>query len=526
MCRRFSQSRRIKPPVTLTGFFLTLNAIDRQTFSTLAKLRLVLKRSAETVKLVKNWFYNLSYNLLLLILPLITVPYVSRVIGVAGIGINDYTSALVNYFLLFGTLGIKLYANRELAYHRGEKFTRSQLFWEITCLQALTIGVAILAFMGYWLIASRYRTYLLLQALVLPAAIFDISWYFMGMEDFGKVVLRNAFVRLLAISLIFTLVHSTADLWLYILLNAGSSLIGNLTLWPYLVQQIQWVPRAQLHPLQHLRGSLTLFLPTIAIQIYLSLNRNLLGVFASMSAVGYYGYADRVIRLVLGIVTALGSVMLPNIANKAAHKQYAAIKTSLYRSFDFTTALAVPLVFGLALLGPSFSQWYLGSGYQLTGQLLIAEAPVILFIAWGNVTGIQLLLPLKRNREYTLSVILGAVISVGANLIIIPPFGAYGAVFATVLTEFCVTGAQLHAIRDFISRRRLFHATWKYLLSGSVMYVTLHFLLNYWSATGLTAILLTVLCGTGLYFISLKVVAAPILKELHFFLQKAANHLG
>jgi len=468
------------------------------------------------MKLIKNWLYNLSYNLLLLILPLITVPYVSRVNGVTGVGISDYTGAAVNYFLIFGTLGIGLYANRTLAYQRDNKVVRSRLFWEITCLQLLTLSLAFGAFMLYWLFTDQYRTYLLLQALILPAAAFDISWYFMGMEDFGKVVLRNALVRLLAIGLTFTLVHSAADLWLYILFNTGSSLLGNLTMWPYLTKQIQRIPLRQLQPFRHLRGSLTLFLPTIATQIYLSLNRNLLGWLVSMAAVGYYGYADRVIRLVIGIVTASGTVILPHMANQVAQHQYTAIKRNLYRSFDFTTALAVPLTLGIAALGPSFSRWYLGSGYTLTGQLLVVEAPAILLIAWGNVTGVQLLLPLNRNQAYTRSVFLGAIISVGANLILIPLAGALGAAVATVLTEFSVTAYQLHAVRDFISRRQLFTATWKYLLSGLLMFSLLHLL----PVHNFAGLILAVSVGGLTYLIALKLLAAPVLNELTSFGRK------
>ena len=184
------------------------------------------------MKVIKNYLYNAGYQLLAVLLPLITAPYVSRVIGAHGIGINTATNSTIQYFILLGSIGIGFYGNREIAYLRSNKHDMSRAFWEIQLLKIVMVTFSYGAFLVYLAFCPVYKEYMLIQSINLVAAAFDISWLYMGLEDFKKTVLRNTMVKLASAAMIFLFVKDAGDTWVYIFVLAISVLGGNLTLWP------------------------------------------------------------------------------------------------------------------------------------------------------------------------------------------------------------------------------------------------------------------------------------------------------
>ena len=168
------------------------------------------------MKILKNYFYNMAYQILLLIVPLLTMPYISRTLGPQGLGTYSYTNSIMSYFVLLGNLGITLYGSRQIAYVQSDKIERSKLFWEITILKLVTVGFATLMLVLFLMYYSEYRFLIIAQSLTLIASAFDVSWYFMGVEDFKKTVLRNILIKIASLILIFTLVHSESDIIIYI----------------------------------------------------------------------------------------------------------------------------------------------------------------------------------------------------------------------------------------------------------------------------------------------------------------------
>lgn len=146
----------------------------------------ILTINGESMKIVKNYLYNVGYNILILLTPLLTVPYISRVLGSTGVGINATTNSVITYFLLAGTVGITIYGNREIAFIREDFEKRSQVFWEIELLQITTIGLAYLAFCIFLFFQNQLKMYFFYQSFLIIAGAFDISWFFMGLEDFKK----------------------------------------------------------------------------------------------------------------------------------------------------------------------------------------------------------------------------------------------------------------------------------------------------------------------------------------------------
>ena len=162
--------------------------------------------------MIFNYLYNMLYQIFILIVPLVTMPYISRVIGPTGIGVNTFTYAITQYFILFGTLGVNYYGSREIAYRRGDKHKLSKAFWEIETLLITSITIATVAFLVYVWFSKEYQAYYLAQGVALIAVAFDISWFFMGLENFKVTVTRNILVKAISLVPIFTLVKSKDDL--------------------------------------------------------------------------------------------------------------------------------------------------------------------------------------------------------------------------------------------------------------------------------------------------------------------------
>lgn len=477
------------------------------------------ERGFYLMKIIKNYLYNVIYQLFVIIVPLVTVPYISRVLGPSQVGINAYTNSIVTYFVLFGSVGVLLYGNRTVAYRRDNKYELTKVFWEITLLRALTISLATIAYLIYVLvIAQKYQTVLLAQSFLLFAAAFDISWLFMGLEDFKKTVVRNIMVKLISLIFIFTLVKNQDNLALYVVIITASQFIGNLTFWPYLKGILVKVKFSDLNIKQHFLPSIYLFIPQVATQVYLVLNRTMLGKMSTEIATGYYDSADKVVKVILSVVTATGTVMLPRVASTFANGNLKLVKKYLDISFDFVSLISFPLAFGIIAVSNNFSHLFFGPKFEGIESILSILAIVIIFISWSNAIGQQYLLPTNQMKPYTTSVVCGAISNFILNLLILARYGAIGAAISTVVAEGIVTMIQIYAVKNSINIKVLFKNVWKYAVSSLLMgvityYVGIHY-------TGVFGLIIQVLIGGLVYGILILILKPTILTFMLDFLHK------
>ena len=464
------------------------------------------------MKVVRNYLYNAGYQILALITPLITAPYISRTLKPHGVGIYADTNAWIQWFVLIASIGIALYGNREIAYVRDDKEKMSRTFWEIQIVKLVMTLVAYIALVIFLQIYTKYTWYIWVQSINILAATLDISWLYMGLEDFKRTVIRNTGVKILSLALILTFVKTPNDVALYIFLTGFSILLGNLTLWPRLRIILTRVKLSSLRPLRHLKPSLALFVPQIATQIYLILNKNMLGIIVNSTAVGYYNNSDNLVKMVLALVTATGTVMLPHVASEFAKGNKEAINEMLYSSFDFVSFLSVAMAFGLAAVGLHGVPYFYGEGFAPVGPAIMIESAVIVIIGWSNAIGIQYLLPTDRVKEFSTSVIIGAVVNFILNFPLMELWGLKGAMISTVLSEAMVTGYQFWTIRNDIEYKRLFTNIWKYLLSGLIMFIPVSWL-DRNLHTGVFSILLEVVVGILVYLLMILILKPTILTK-------------
>ena len=452
----------------------------------------------------RNYIYNLFYQILVIVLPLVTTPYLSRTLGAEAIGIYSYTLSIATYFVLFGSLGVSMYGQREIAYLQDDKKKRTIVFGEILLMRFITMGISLIIFGLTYVRSNQYRMYYTILTIELISQALDISWFFQGMEEFKKTVVRNSIVKIIFVISIFVFIKSPADLFKYILIATLANLIGNLSLWMYLRKFLDKIKLSELNILKHIKPAISLFIPQIAIQVYTVLDRTMIGkIWGEKSEVGYYEQAQKIIRLLLTIVTSLGAVMVPRMANTYAKGDKEQFKKYLFRSFNFTFLLAFPVMAGIILVSKDCVPIFFGKGYEKVAIVIPVISPIVVFIAISNILGYQILLPTKKQKEYTISVTVGAIINFIFNLIFIWKFGAVGASISTVLAEFSVSAIQIFYARDIFRIRDMIKCIKNNFIATMVMVIITYGINYLLGVTGVLSVTIQIFIGMVTYGISL-----------------------
>lgn len=421
--------------------------------------------------IAKNYIYNVLYEILAIIIPLITTPYLSRVLHAENIGIYSYTISIVTYFILFGSLGIAMYGKREIAYLQNDIEKRSKTFFEIFILKFISLSISMMVFYFTFCMSGEYSFYYKILLLEVFANLVDISWYFQGIEEFKRTVTRNIIVKFISTISIFIFIKTQNDLWKYFLIYVLSTLLGNLSLWLYIPKYVIKIKTNELSIKKHLKPTIMLFIPQIATQVYTVLDKTMIGsIISDKSEVGFYEQAQKIIKLLLTLATSFGTVMMPRIASTFVNGTKDQIKKYLNNSFAFVTMISFPLMFGMISISSKFVPIFYGNGFEKVDILLCIISPIIVLIGLSNVIGVQYLLPTKQQNKYTLSVIVGAVVNFILNIILIKKYASIGASIATVLAELCVTMVQILLVRKQIKLKDIIKLSYKYFIASLIMF--------------------------------------------------------
>ena len=457
----------------------------------------------------KNYLYQLSYQILALIIPLITTPYISRVLGAEGIGIYSFTYSIATYFILFGSLGIAMYGQREIAYVQDKKEERSRIFWEIVILRLVLMTISATVFYFAYCTGEEYQLYYKILLIELFSNAIDISWFFQGLEEFKKTVTRNFIIKAAFTICIFIFVKSPADLTKYFFVAIGGNLLGNLSLWIYVPKYVQKIKIKSLKVFRHLKHTFFLFIPQIATQVYTILDKTMIGyIVPDKSEVGYYEQAQKVINMLLTLVTSLGTVMVPRMANTFASGDKEQMKRYLQNSFKFTYTIAFPVMLGVIAVSANFVPIFFGEGYESVVPLINILAITILFIGMSNVTGTQLLLPTKRQKEFTISVTIGAIVNFVLNWIFIYHYRAIGGAITTVISEILVAGIQLWFLRKEWDLKEILKLARNNVIAGVLMFIVAYGI-GMVISNPVLGIVLQMAAGVAVYGITLLLLKDP-----------------
>ena len=426
--------------------------------------------------LKKNIAYNFIYQILILLLPFITAPYLSRTIGANGVGIYSFSQSIALYFTYFTLLGLSNYGNRSIAAVQSDRKARSELFWEIYAMQLLMSFISIAVYIIYIIFFSVDIISALIMIMWVVSAMFDVNWFFFGMEQFKLTVIRNTVIKTLSVVSIFVFIHSSEDIYLYIGIMAFSTLLSQLCLWPYMRKFVDFCKPSWNGIKRHFKPNFKLFIPIIAASVYNIMDKIMLGYMSDMSEVGYYENAEKIIKMVQSLIVAVGTVMLPRISAMFSKNEDNQSRKYFDTAMEAVIIYVSVVIFGIMSIKEVFTDVYFGEGYAKTSVLLGYLIVTVFFFGIGNVLRTQYLIPKKLDKIYIHSAIFGAVLNLVANFILIPFMASTGASIATIIAEVSVCCYQFYMVRKDISFRKYIPSVIACMTSGAIMYIILQFI--------------------------------------------------
>lgn len=430
-------------------------------------------------KLRTNFLYNSIFQILTLIVPLITTPYVARVLGASNLGIFAYTNANINYFTILASLGFNLYAQNEIAKVRDNQIALSRVFSSVLFTRIICSMIIFLLFIIFnvFVFKSYSILYWILSLQILGVA-FDVSWLFMGLEEFKKISIRNLVVKIINTFLIFVLVRSKNDLLIYAGILMVGMVISNLIIWSDVKKYVLSFEMDTSAFSGIFFASLILFLPTSAITVYTDIIRTFLGIVTTKRYVAFYVQADMLIKVIFSLITSLGTVIMPHVSNLISKGKFIQVKKLISKSFFIMTLTSLPITVLVFALSDNFIRLFLGNNFLPTSQLLKINAISIIFSAWANVLGIQYLLPIGRVKDYTLSITLPALSIFVTAPIFFKLFGVAGVMYSIVLIQISVFIIELIYLRNELEICSLFASFPKMLINSILMYFSIIIFLN------------------------------------------------
>ncbi len=467
-----------------------------------------------------NYIYNLAYQILAVAIPVITTPYISRVLGANAIGIYSFTAGIVSYFGLVATTGTQTYAQREIAKNHTDVYKRSVIFWNVFSFRVIcTLCITILYTVFILTNMKEYRAMFIIQYSIIASWIFDISWYFQGVENFKTVSIRNCTVKVIGTLLIFIFVKDVSDLWIYTLILSGAALIGNSSMWISLFHEIKWIGIRSIKPLNDFKIIMQLFAPLISIQLYTVLDKTMLGLFCNTEEVGFYTQAEKIIKMLLTIPTSLIPVLLPRLSTLYEKNDIKAISYYYEKTLRFIYMLVIPMTVGCIAIADLFVPFFFGKGFDPVRNVMKIESLLFIILSTGQLMG-NLLISSNRQNKYTVAVTVAAMLNALCNYVFIKCFylGAIGATVASVTAEMISTIIQIYYVKDLVSYKPILKYLIRYSIPTCIMAIAVisieHFLNN---AFGM---LISILVGGVIYGGVLLFIKDPIVMEVYNKIKK------
>lgn len=472
-----------------------------------------------------NYIYNLLYQVLAMVVILITTPYITRVLGANNLGIYSYTYSIVTYFILFGSLGIGMYGQREIAYVKDDINKKSLAFFELFYVKMVFIILSSILFYLFYCIGSKYNLYYRILLIELFFNIFDILWFYQGIENFKKVVIRNSIIKLVSMALIFLMIKKSEDIWLYFILCSFSNIIGNLSFFINLKKEVNIKYWNKINVFvaikKHLKKILVLFIPQISMQIYTALDKVMIGVITSnMNYVSYYDQAQKIVKLALMILTAYGTIIYSKMSFAFAKEKKDELNECVDKAFDFIWFFSMPIMFGIIGISSKFVPWYFGDEFLPVIKIMCYFSPIILIVGVSNVIYTQYMISTKKEKQFSNAIILGSIVNFFGNLILINAFGTIGAVMASVIAEFVILSVEIYYCRKQILIFDNILDSFKYLIAGIIMCISIIKFGSYMKGTIITT-LIQIFIGVLIYCICLIIMKE---KNINYYISKVVRY--
>ena len=449
----------------------------------------------------KNYIYNAAYQILILIIPFITIPYISRTLTASSIGRFTFVNSILQYFMLFAGMGISIFGQREISYYQDDRKERSRVFWELKFLSLINVTICLIIYLTLVNIYAHqnFKMYLIMSLHII-AIVFEAGWFFGGMEEFGLLVSISFILKILQTACIFIFIKAPNHIDRYAFNISFFLILGSMIQCCFLPKYIDKPDIKNLRPFRNIKTIWSLFIPTIASYIYSVLDATMIGLITDTSYEnGYYELSMRVIRLVMILVSSLTSVMIPRIGYLFKKNDAAQIQSYMYLTYKFVWFIGVPLCLGLIAVSDNFVYWFFGPDSARVAELLKISSFLIIVMGMNSITGGQYLIPTGRQNQYTLSVIIGAVTNLIMNIFLIRYFYASGAVVASVSAEGIIALVEFYFVRKELNFVKILLSSRNYLVAGLCMLGTLIALGKDWPSSPVNTFTL-IFTGAATYF--------------------------
>lgn len=431
----------------------------------------------------KNYFYNMMAKLIMLLVPILVTPYLSRKLGADGNGRLSYIASIVSYFVLLANIGIETYGQRIIAVHQNDKGYLKKITLEIGILRILlTIFSLALYYVIFVIIYQKNQVLYTLYGITLLMTAFDFSWFFQGIEDFKILALSNMISRIAYIPLIFIMVHDQSDINIAAILTILSTAVPYVLCMPKMLAFFKGVKMpSKLHPFDHFKPCMVYFIPTIAIQIYTVLDKTMIGLITKSDFEnGYYEQAEKIVKLPLTVITSLNIVMRSRISYYYSMGRIGDIKLLMNKSCHFTMCMSIPICLGLCAVASNFIPIYLGEGYEKCITLLYVFSPIIIIISLSNFLGTHYYTPFDLQKTSNRFLIIGALINLVLNSFLIYFLKSIGAAIASVVAEGVITCLYIYFSRKIFEPINFIKIGYKYIISGLFMFAAVFIFNTLW----------------------------------------------
>lgn len=450
----------------------------------------------------KNYAYNTLNQILRIFISIVSIPYISRVLGATNIGIYSYTNTIASYFILFIILGLDNYGNREIAKIKKNKILLNHVFTEIYFMQLIIGLIVIFVYYIYLIyITDKYKIIFIVQSVYVISAIIDINWAMCGLEAFKFTSLRNCIVNIINLILILIFVKSPNSLLLYTIIMSVGSIVNNITAWLYIRKYINFVKVEVNDIVKHIKPNLILFIPIVAVSLYKMMDKVMLGLMASIEQVGFYENSEKIIKIPTVLISSLGTVMLPHMTSIYSDGKNTKASEYLERSLYIAMIISTSLCFGIMSISREFVPVFYGKGYEVCILIYLILLPCCVFLAFSNVIRTQYLIPRGKDKQYIKAVIMGAVVNLMINFVGIPRFGAVGAAIGTLIAEITVCSCQAIEVRTEIPIKKYIHRCLPFISLGCIMFAILYMV--DFGVSNIVQIFIKVILGILIYIVGL-----------------------
>lgn len=451
----------------------------------------------ESVKI--NFFYQFMYQFVVLVIPLIVSPYLTRTLRSESIGVYTYTNSIAYYFVMVAMLGISMYGQRVIVERKNDTILTRKTFWSLFSLHS---AISLVVFVLYLLYATFFcrenKAVAYAQSLYVLSACFDITWFYQGIEKFKTVAIRNGLLKIIECIAIFALVKSPDDILKYTLIMTISMCLGQAILLPQTVIQLPVIRFSKREVLEHIKPMVVLFLAAVAASLYTVFDKTLLGILSTKADVAFYEYSNKIIAIPRTFIMVISVVLFPRACKIVAENNRDAMNRNCSISLLVNFFIGFAAIFGLCAVGDLFVRIYYGEEFFRCGKIIMAMSPLILIIGIGEIVRSQYIYPLKKDNAMVRILFINAAVNLILSSLLIPNIGVYGAVVGTVVAEIVGFIMEIYICRKFVPIKMIINDGFPFLLFGAIMFIGVRVIAQY-VPQSMVGLIIEIIIGAVIY---------------------------